>query len=37
MNEHELNSGKPNKRRHSKGENNMNLDKAKDWFKRLLP
>ncbi len=37
MSEHELSLGKPNKRRRSKGENNVNLDKAKDWIKRLLP
>ena len=37
MHEHELNPGKPSKRRRSKGESNMNFEKAKDWFKRLIP
>jgi cell division protein FtsA len=42
MQEHELISNKPKKhRRPSKGESdmkvNVNLDKAKDWLKRLLP
>jgi cell division protein FtsA len=37
MHEHELNPGKPNKRHRIKGESNMNFEKAKDWFKRLLP
>jgi cell division protein FtsA len=37
MHEHELNPGKPNKRHRTKGESNMNFEKAKDWFKRLLP
>ena len=37
MHEHELNPGKPNKRRRTKGESHMNFEKAKDWLKRLLP
>ena len=37
MHEHELASTKHGKRPHSKGENNVNLDKAKGWIKRLLP
>jgi cell division protein FtsA len=37
MHEHELGPGRQGKRRRSKGENNVNLDKAKDWIKRLLP
>jgi len=37
MHEHELNTGKPNKQRRSKGESHMNFEKAKDWFKRLIP
>jgi hypothetical protein len=37
MHEHELVSTKHGKRPRSKGENNVNLDKAKDWIKRLLP
>ena len=28
--------GKQGKRRHSKGENNVNLDKAKDWIKKTV-
>jgi cell division protein FtsA len=37
MHEHELNPGKPNKRRRSKGESHMNFEKVKDWLTRLLP
>ena len=37
MHEHELGPGRQGKHRRSKGENNVNLDKAKDWIKRLLP
>ena len=37
MHEHELVSTKQGKRHRSKGENNVNLDKAKGWIKRLLP
>ena len=37
MHEHELNPGKPSKRRRTKGESHMNFEKAKDWLKRLLP
>ena len=37
MHEHELASSRQGKRPRSKGENNVNLDKAKDWIKRLLP
>jgi len=37
MHEHELAPSKRGKRSRSKGENNVNLDKAKDWIKRLLP
>ncbi len=37
MHEHELGPGRQGKQRRSKGENNVNLDKAKDWIKRLLP
>ncbi len=37
MHEHELVSTKHSKRPRSKGENNVNLDKAKGWIKRLLP
>jgi len=37
MHEHELGPGRQGKPRRSKGENNVNLDKAKDWIKRLLP
>jgi cell division protein FtsA len=37
MHEHELGPSRQSKYHRSKGESNMNLDKAKDWFKRLLP
>jgi len=37
MHEHELGPGRQGKHRRSKGENNVNLGKAKDWIKRLLP
>jgi cell division protein FtsA len=37
MREHELAPSRRGKRPRSKGENNVNLDKAKDWIKRLLP
>ncbi|HUH97471.1 MAG TPA: cell division protein FtsA [Anaerolineales bacterium] len=37
MHEHELGPGRQGRRRGSKGENNVNLGKAKDWIKRLLP
>ena len=37
MHEHELTSSRQGKRSRPKGENNVNLDKAKDWIKRLLP
>jgi len=37
MHEHEPSSYRRDKRRRSKGENNVNLNKAKDWIKRLLP
>ncbi|HUI87756.1 MAG TPA: cell division protein FtsA [Anaerolineales bacterium] len=37
MQEHELGPGRQGRHRRSKGEKNVNLDKAKDWIKRLLP
>ncbi len=37
MHDHELGPGREGKRRRTKGDNNVNLDKAKDWIKRLLP
>jgi cell division protein FtsA len=37
MHEHEPVSTKHGKRPRSKGENNVNFDKAKGWIKRLLP